>query len=206
MGKQIKYNKDIESREWLKFSMSEKMEFFRQAHIAMMSSEKPYNLIGERIGLLRCYYDYSQVQLAKIAGVDRSTIIGYETKGKTPSLKNLEAVANALCGVDKFVTHFTKESLEDYRKKYTKKSNDDNSDEEDDYDVVPIDMDSKTFGEFSIELHKLFNKYNLYYRYNGGHKFMTEGEKQLLLKQIDATLDFTEDMLMKSPKSIRRKK
>ena len=35
---------------------------------------------------------------------------------------------------------------------------------------------------------------------------MTEGEKQLLLKQIDATLDFTEDMLMKSPKSIRRKK
>ena len=205
MSDKIKYNKDIDPREWHKFSMREKMEFFRQAHISMISSEKPYNLIGERIALLRYYYDYSQVQLAKISGVDRSTIIGYETKGKTPSLKNLEAVANALCGVDDFITHYTEESLPAYRKKFTKTSSEDISDEED-VSAITIDTKAKTFDEFSMELHALFNRFNLYYRYNGGHKFVSEKEKQLLLKQIDATLCFTEDMLMRSPKSTRRKK
>lgn len=205
MGKQIKYDSNIDPREWHKFSMREKMEFLRQAHIAMATREKPKNLIGDRIALLRVYYDYSQVQLAKIAGVDRSTIIGYELKGKTPSLKNLEAVANALCGIDNFVTHYTEDSLDAYRKKYTRPKNI-NNDDDSEMQVVAIDLNSITFDSFSIELHKLFDKYNIYYRHNGGHKFLSEEEKKLLLKQIDATLDFTEDMLTKSEKSTRMKK
>ena len=192
MSKRIKYSADIERREWEKFSMSEKLEFLRQAHSAMMktstSHKKPINLIGDRIAFLRDVYGYSQTKLAKVSGVNRASIIRYESQGTTPSFKNLEAIVLSLCGIAKFVTHYTVESIPQYRTDYLAEQA-----------LEEVDIHSDTFDNFKITIHNLFEKHDLYCRYPGGRKYMSQKQRQALIDQIDATLDFAQNMLLQSP-------
>ena len=51
-------------------------------------------VFGERLKQLRAKHNVTQQQLADYLGVNRTSIAGYETKGKHPDFDKLRALAN----------------------------------------------------------------------------------------------------------------
>ena len=146
-----------------------------------------YNIIGYRIYFLRKVYNYSQSMLARMTGIDRTTIIRYEKYGVTPSAKNIELIANNLCGLPDFLL-----LLENPQAIFLFKNH-----------FIEIDgwlpdVETMQLPSIKNEIHKIFDKHEIEYSYEGIRMILSNKNKKKVLQQIDSILDFTETMLSAS--------
>lgn len=150
------------------------------------------NLIGPRIKWLREEKrKFSQTGLATRAGVSRSTVIRCENDGVVPNLEHLEKMVNVLCDPKLFI-------LDPYNDEAWKEH----------FEMEELPKSAYSFLELE-ELKKIitehFDETTICHTQNGMTAYLNKTEKELLLKQIFATIDLTAQVMCEYPRPRHRK-
>ena len=149
------------------------------------------NLIGPRIKWLREHRKFSQTGLATRAGVSRSTVIRCENDGVVPNFEHLEKMVNVLCAPELFI-------LDPY----------DDSAWKNRFDMEELPKSAYSFLELEELKKKItehFDETTICHTQNGMTAYLNKTEKELLLKQIFATIDLTAQVMSEYPRPRHRK-
>ena len=150
------------------------------------------NLIGPRIKWLRDEKrKFSQTGLATRAGVSRSTVIRCENDGVVPNLEHLEKMVNVLCTPELFIA----EPFDDNKWK-----------NQFEMEVLPKGAYSTLeLEELKKKITEHFDETTICHTQNGMTAYLNKTEKELLLKQIFATIDLTAQVMSEYPRPRHRK-
>ena len=149
------------------------------------------NLIGPRIKWLREKRKFSQTGLATRAGVSRSTVIRCENDGVVPNLEHLEKMVNVLCTPELFIAE---------------PFNDNEWKNQFEMEELPKEAYSTLeLEELKRKVQSLFEDTTICHSQNGMTAYLNKTEKELLLKQIFATIDLTAQVMSEYPRPRHRK-
>lgn len=149
------------------------------------------NLIGPRIKWLREHRKFSQTGLATRAGVSRSTVIRCENDGVVPNAEHLEKMVNVLCDPELFI-------LDPYDDEAWKNR----------FEMEELPKSAYSFLELEELKKKItehFDETTICHTQNGMTAYLNKTEKELLLKQIFATIDLTAQVMSEYPRPRHRK-